>query len=67
MQLSEPIGMLDVVELRNGRHGTVLEIYDAGSAFLVEISNVHGQALDLPIVHLPDIVRVIWKPGQTNE
>lgn len=66
MHLSEPIGVLDVIELRDGRYGTVLEIYDAGSAFIVEITDTQGRTQELPIVHLPDIVRVIWKSNKAK-
>ena len=57
MQINE----LDVVELKDGRHGTVLEIYNNGEAFLVEISDQSGRALDMPTIVAADVVRVIWK------
>jgi len=67
MQLSKSIGVLDVIELRDGRYGTVLEIYDAGSTFLVKIIDTQGRTQELPILHLQDIVRVIWKSHKAKK
>ena len=57
MQIKE----LDVVELKDGRTATVLEVFDSGKAFLVEVTDSKGKTLDMPTVEINDIARVTWK------
>lgn len=52
---------LDVVELKDGRKATILETYDKGNAFLVEIVDDDGKTLEMPVVKAEGITRVIWK------
>ena len=52
---------LDVVELKDGREATVLEVCDEGKAFLVEIVDDDGKTLEMPIIKAEDIVRTIWE------
>lgn len=52
---------LDVIETKDGRRGTILEVYDAGAAFLVEIADQDGKTLDIPVVKAEDISSVVWK------
>lgn len=51
---------LDVVELKNGQCGTVLEVFDQGEAYLVEVADASGKAVDMPIVKADDIKQVTW-------
>ncbi len=50
----------DCVQLKDGRIGTVLEVFDSGKAFMVEISDSDGRAIDTPIVYREDIVKVTY-------
>lgn len=51
---------LDVVQLKDGRTATVLEVFDSGAAFLVEVADENGKALDMPTVASDDIEKVVW-------
>lgn len=55
------INELDVVELKDGRTATVLEVFGSGKAFLVEVADSKGKTLDMPTVEINDIARVTWK------
>lgn len=52
---------LDVVELKDGRKATILEVYDAGKAFLVEIVDDDGKTLEMPVIKKEDIAQTIWE------
>lgn len=52
---------LDVIETKDGRRGTILGVYDAGAAFLVEIADQDGKTLDISVIKADDIASVIWK------
>ena len=52
---------LDIVHLKDGRTATVLEVYDAGQAYLVEVVDENGKTLDMPTVAADDIERVVWE------
>lgn len=52
---------LDVIETKDGRRGTILEVYDAGAAFLVEIADQDGKTLCIPVIKAEDIAGVVWK------
>ena len=51
---------LDVVRLKDGRTATVLETFDGGAAYLVEIADATGKPLDMPTVKADEIVEVVW-------
>lgn len=55
-----PAKELDVVQLKDGRTATVLEVFDSGAAFLVEVADENGKALDMPTVTPDDIEKVVW-------
>ena len=52
---------LDIVELKDGQKATILEVYDGGAAFLVEIVDDDGKTVGMPTVKAEEIVRVVWK------
>ena len=54
------IAELDVIKLKDGKIGTVLETYESGCVFLVEFSNENGVAEDIRIVKIEEIEMVIW-------
>ena len=51
---------LDVIRLSDGRMGTVLEVYENSSAYLIEITDNGGKAIDTPIIAQRDIMEVVW-------
>ena len=51
---------LDVIRLSDGRTGTVLEVYENSSAYLIKITDNGGKAIDTPIIAQIDIVEVVW-------
>ena len=51
---------LDVVELKNGQCGTVLEVFDQGEAYLVEVADESGKTIDMPTVKADNIKKVTW-------
>ena len=56
---------LDVVLLKNGKEGTVLEVYTQNNDYLIEISNENGETLELPIVNINDIEKVTYHYKKT--
>lgn len=50
----------DVVRLKDGREGVVLEILESGSVFLLEICSDHGKTLDMPFVKKEDIEKIVF-------
>ena len=50
---------LDVVKLKDGRTATVLELFPDG-AFLAEISDESGRALDMPIVQPEEVEEITY-------
>lgn len=52
---------LDIVRLKDGRTATVLEVFDSGKAYLVEMADENGKTLDTPTVAPDDIEKVVWK------
>ena len=48
---------LDVVELRDGKRGTVVHVYHGGNAMCIEISGTN----DLIDVKESEIKKVLWK------
>lgn len=55
MQIHE----LDVVKLKNGESGTVLEIFNE-NAFMIEISDEKGQTISMPVVKADDIAEITY-------
>ena len=53
------INELNVIRLKDGRLATVLEIFDNGAAYLVEIADKEGRTVDLPFVTVDDISEVV--------
>ena len=51
---------LDVIRLKDGRIGTVLESFDHGGAFLVEITDQKGKTLDELIVKADEISETVF-------
>lgn len=51
---------LDVVLLKDGRKATVLEVYDGGKVFLVEVADEQGITLDTPTISESDIEKIIY-------
>jgi hypothetical protein len=49
--------LFDVVRLKDGREGTIVEVYDEPLGFEVEIS---GAVPDLVTVKYDEVVEVIW-------
>lgn len=52
---------LDVVRLKDGRAATILEVFEDGAAYLVEIADEKGEALDMPFVGSDDIEKALWE------
>lgn len=53
---------LDGVKLKDGREGTVLDIYENGTVYMVEICDRDGRTVDLPFLREEDIDSVIYRP-----
>ena len=51
---------LDVVKLKDGRMGTVLEVLETGELFLIEIADERGKTQDMPTVKADEIEQVTW-------
>lgn len=51
---------LDVVLLSDGREGTIIDIYDGGKAFLIEVCDSNGKTLDMPTVDISDIKKILF-------
>mgnify|MGYP000029059885 FL=1 len=54
------INELDVVRLTDGREATVLEVLEPGKAYLLEVSDKTGEALDIFEASPDAIEAVIW-------
>ena len=51
---------LDVVRLKEGRIGAILDFYDDGKVFMMEITDKKGRTLDTPFVNVEDVDEVIY-------
>lgn len=51
---------LDVVMLKDGRQATILEVYEQGKVFLVEIADNRGQTTDTPFIKITDIEKITY-------
>ena len=62
------INELDIVLLKDGREGTVIDIYENGNVFLIEICNSKGETLCTPFVKKEDIACVThYKKSEQNQ
>ena len=52
--------LYDVVILKDGRTGTLIEKF-TGNDFMLEISDEKGQTIDDPIINRNDIKEIIYK------
>ena len=52
---------LDIVRLKDGRTATVLEVFDSGAAYLVEVADEAGRTQDMPTVKADEIAEVVWQ------
>lgn len=55
------INELDVVRLIDGREATVLEVLAPGEAYLLEVSDTTGEALDTFEASPDKIETVVWR------
>lgn len=55
------INELDVVCLKDGREATVLEVLAPGEAYLLEVSDTTGEALDTFEASPDKIETVVWR------
>lgn len=55
------INELDVVRLIDGREATVLEVLAPGEAYLLEVSDTAGEALDTFEASPDKIETVVWR------
>lgn len=39
---------------------TILEVFDVGKAFMVEVADSKGRAIDCPIAKKEDILKIIY-------
>jgi hypothetical protein len=51
---------LDVVLLKDGRKAVILEIFEAGKAFLTEVVDDQGVTLDTPTITEDDIEKITY-------
>lgn len=51
---------LDVVRLRDGRTGTILEVFESGKSYLVEITDKKGHTLEVSVVDEKDISEAVF-------
>lgn len=51
---------LDVVELKSGQCGTILEVFEQGAAYLVEVVDDSGKTVDITEAKADEIKRVTW-------
>lgn len=51
---------LDVVCLRDGRTGTILEVFESGKSYLVEITDEKGHTLEVSVVDEKDISEAVF-------
>lgn len=56
----DSVKVFDVVLLKDGRQGTILEVYEQGKAYLIEIADEQGRTLDLPTIQKNEIEKVVY-------
>ena len=52
------VELLDVVKLKDGTMGTIVEVFS--DAYMLEISDAKGHTLETPIITQSDIIDIIW-------
>lgn len=50
----------DVVRLRDGRSGTILDFYEDGKSVMLEIADKDGRTLELPVVSTDEILEIVF-------
>ena len=55
------IKQFDGIRLKDGREATVLDLYEGGTVFLVEVCDDQGRTLDLPFVKEEEIDKVTYR------
>lgn len=50
----------DIVLLKDGRQGTVLEVYEQGQAYLIEITDDMGKTIETPTIGKEDIKETVY-------
>jgi len=68
MLLLNKVNELDVVRLKDGREGTVLEVFKTEGipdGYLIDITDINEKwkTIDMPTVTLDEIEKVIWRVG----
>lgn len=51
---------LDVVEMKDGTVGTILEIFGDHEGIMLEITGKKGETIDTPIVYRKNIKKIIY-------
>lgn len=51
----------DVVLMKDGREGTIIHVFEGGKAYMIEICDDKGRAIDTPIVEPDGIEKVTWE------
>lgn len=54
------IHQLDGVRLKDGREGTVLDLYEEGTVLMLEICDDKGRTMDMPFVRKEDVTEVTY-------
>lgn len=54
------IQQFDGVRLKDGREGAVLDLYEHGSVFMIEICDEYGRTIDMPFVKEEDIAEITY-------
>ena len=57
------VQLLDVVRLRDGQIGTVVEML-SGGGLVIEICDAQGRTIALPVVTAGDIAAIVWSSSQ---
>ena len=57
---------LDIVLLNDGRQGTILEVYEHGKAYLLEITDDMGKTIETPTIGKEDIKETVYTVNDTT-
>lgn len=49
---------LDVIKLKTGKTGTIIEVFENGKAFMIDVVDVNGKTIETPIVQKEEIEKV---------
>lgn len=60
------ISQYDCVMLKDGREGTVIEIFEQEPVYMVEVCDDEGRTIDTPIVSTGEIDRVTYHHTTNN-